>query len=476
MAVSGSEYDGPEKIGIPLTTVGSAATLIGLCFLPYYFLKGVPDTPVLLEQDKKDLAKAFGCRTLEQASRVVNLSVPVILRRLSRPQDALALVDLFQRVDGTKVSEVLLSDGDPALDDRLDGTYDPVGYLQNRINALTPAHREHLTEMGITVGTADDVAGACECAAASFCGAPGVAPEGGLDWILGPRFRDDFNGPERLEWFRRNMGFLVTLGARFGGMLVAKSRNSKAESVDAVCVVMPPGRLIDSGDSWDNFVVGGSRYLYTLRHAGTPPFFDSSFGEAVRQRTLSGALDMGTLHKKLVPMAHWHVSIMAVRPEKQGRKLAKHLLAAVSAMADLDGSPCYLETVGQRNVAVYEKAGYQRVYEYVADVDDSELEPDFGRSPPLTLSLMLRSGKSAAAAPPPPLPAAVRQNGAACSHSPCKSTASQTSTTAGLTPVSLETAAGLTPASLERAADSVEVMLGDSEIGERTGDKVCACC
>eukprot|EP00929_Paragymnodinium_shiwhaense_P077912 TRINITY_DN40248_c0_g1_i1.p1 TRINITY_DN40248_c0_g1~~TRINITY_DN40248_c0_g1_i1.p1 ORF type:complete len:811 (-),score=121.92 TRINITY_DN40248_c0_g1_i1:268-2700(-) len=388
----GEDQDhGPERIGLPLSCVGGAASVIGLIVVPLYWWKGVPDSPVLLEQDKKDIAKAFGCTTLEQVSRVVGLPVGAVLKRMSRPQDSMALRDLFERIDGAKVSAVLLSDPAPPLDDPRDDAYDAVAYMQSRFNSLPPEQLKHLADQGITVGTADDLAGACACAAASFNGAPGIAPEAMNDWMLGPRFKGDFDGKERLEWFQKNMSFIVTVGSRFGGMLVAKSNNGGSSSVDAVCVIFPPGRLVENCQP---FLMGGSRYISALRQSGTPPYFDKSFGEGVRQRALGGALDMGNLHKKHAAMPHWYVNVMAVNPKKQGRKLAKSLLNAVSALADQDGAACYLETIGERNVAVYSKAGYACVEEYHAEVDDSEYEPEYGRSPPITMSLMLRPVKT----------------------------------------------------------------------------------
>ncbi len=56
---------------------------------------------------------------------------------------------------------------------------------------------------------------------------------------------------------------------------------------------------------------------------------------------------------------HWHVGPIGVHPGRQGRGIGKALLAAFLDMADAQGSPAYLETDVDRNVALYEKFGFK---------------------------------------------------------------------------------------------------------------------
>src|SRR4029453_1719673 len=56
---------------------------------------------------------------------------------------------------------------------------------------------------------------------------------------------------------------------------------------------------------------------------------------------------------------HWHLGPIGVHPELQGRGIGKALLAAFLDMADARGTPAYLETDVDRNVALYERFGFK---------------------------------------------------------------------------------------------------------------------
>lgn len=56
---------------------------------------------------------------------------------------------------------------------------------------------------------------------------------------------------------------------------------------------------------------------------------------------------------------HWHVGPIGVHPELQGRGIGKAMLAAFLDTADSQGSPAYLETDVDRNVALYERFGFK---------------------------------------------------------------------------------------------------------------------
>jgi ribosomal protein S18 acetylase RimI-like enzyme len=55
---------------------------------------------------------------------------------------------------------------------------------------------------------------------------------------------------------------------------------------------------------------------------------------------------------------HWHIGPIGVRPQLQGRGIGKALLEAFLATIDEVGSPSFLETDVDRNVALYESVGF----------------------------------------------------------------------------------------------------------------------
>ena len=56
---------------------------------------------------------------------------------------------------------------------------------------------------------------------------------------------------------------------------------------------------------------------------------------------------------------HWYLWFLGIDPEHQGKGLGSELLRHLSARADADRVPCYLETDKASSVRLYEKHGYR---------------------------------------------------------------------------------------------------------------------
>lgn len=67
------------------------------------------------------------------------------------------------------------------------------------------------------------------------------------------------------------------------------------------------------------------------------------------------------LRAELAPEPHWYLWVIGVEPEQQGRGLGSALIEPMLQRADNEGVPCYLETHKERNVAFYQKHGYNVV-------------------------------------------------------------------------------------------------------------------
>jgi ribosomal protein S18 acetylase RimI-like enzyme len=70
-------------------------------------------------------------------------------------------------------------------------------------------------------------------------------------------------------------------------------------------------------------------------------------------------------HKRDVPAAHWHLMVLGVAPEAQGKGLARALMQPILSRADASGLPCYLETANPKNIPFYERMGFHQVAEIV---------------------------------------------------------------------------------------------------------------
>lgn len=71
---------------------------------------------------------------------------------------------------------------------------------------------------------------------------------------------------------------------------------------------------------------------------------------------------------------HWYLGLLGAVPRAQGQGLGSALLASVHDVADEDGSPSYLETDKEANLAFYARFRYQLV---------DTLRPDGPDGPPI---------------------------------------------------------------------------------------------
>jgi len=65
------------------------------------------------------------------------------------------------------------------------------------------------------------------------------------------------------------------------------------------------------------------------------------------------------LHQRAMPGPHWYLMALGVAPASQGQGIGSSLIQPVLAQADAAGLPCYLETETARNVAFYQKHGFE---------------------------------------------------------------------------------------------------------------------
>jgi len=87
-------------------------------------------------------------------------------------------------------------------------------------------------------------------------------------------------------------------------------------------------------------------------------FVPLHLGPAGLRRFMRITGNFDSAREELVREPYWHLFILGVAPEHQGRGLGGELMAPVLARADRDGVHCYLETSEERNVPFYERHGF----------------------------------------------------------------------------------------------------------------------
>ncbi len=72
---------------------------------------------------------------------------------------------------------------------------------------------------------------------------------------------------------------------------------------------------------------------------------------------------MDAVHDRLAPFKHWFLQAIGVAPQFQGKGYSGRLLRRMLARIDEAGLPCYLETLEEQNVGLYEHFGFAVIEE-----------------------------------------------------------------------------------------------------------------
>ncbi len=71
---------------------------------------------------------------------------------------------------------------------------------------------------------------------------------------------------------------------------------------------------------------------------------------------------IGEVHERVMPRPHWYLLALAVDPAFQGQGVGGKLVQPMLAQADATGVPCCLEPVEERNVAFYQRRGFEIIH------------------------------------------------------------------------------------------------------------------
>jgi ribosomal protein S18 acetylase RimI-like enzyme len=87
------------------------------------------------------------------------------------------------------------------------------------------------------------------------------------------------------------------------------------------------------------------------------------FGRQGASRIQAYGRYIDNMHRKLVPYPHWYLQIIGVDPTHQGQGFSSRLVRPVLERIDREHVPCFLETNTGKNVAIYQRFGFEVVSE-----------------------------------------------------------------------------------------------------------------
>jgi len=64
------------------------------------------------------------------------------------------------------------------------------------------------------------------------------------------------------------------------------------------------------------------------------------------------------VHQRLVPFKHWVLQTIGVAPKFQGKCCGSKLFRTILSKIDKEYLSCYLETIDEKNVSIYERFGF----------------------------------------------------------------------------------------------------------------------
>jgi len=107
IGIIGSLPPGPAAYQLPFLALALTGAIAMVLYAIYFSTHPPPEIPHLLDDDEKDLAKGFGCDTLDEVAYVTRTpSRKDILKRLAK-QDADSIKDVIKSIDTERMMEMM---------------------------------------------------------------------------------------------------------------------------------------------------------------------------------------------------------------------------------------------------------------------------------------------------------------------------------------------------------------------------------
>mmetsp|Transcript_45152 Transcript_45152/g.104625 ORF Transcript_45152/g.104625 Transcript_45152/m.104625 type:complete len:284 (+) Transcript_45152:50-901(+) len=204
-----------------------------------------------------------------------------------------------------------------------------------------------------------------ELNALAMCGTATCDPEAICSYIVSNGPLAEYSHPMRLEV----MKYLATIEMtrhweRFPDAFTLGGYHEGG--LGACCTVVPMYHGYAATETWQMEVLPYIVSAKLLLTGNAPGAYYKNEYRAWRKafiRKTFGSSGMAAMqtrtHTKYGALPHYYIAMMMVNPSFQGKGLCGRLMRAACRAADAEGLPCYLETGGERNVAVYKRFGFR---------------------------------------------------------------------------------------------------------------------
>lgn len=195
-------------------------------------------------------------------------------------------------------------------------------------------------------------------AARAFAGTADAEPELSTDWALGAPLADRADA-RRAALFEFLMAVAVARhGPPHGLLLGTPGADGRLAGVLLMRRLERFGGGVGAtlGDT-----LAGARVLLGGWAALPAAWTEPALAHVAEAFSAALAPAIEAMHRAHAPRAHWHVLVVAVRPDARRAGHARALLRAAARAADAEGLPSYLECCGERHAALYARHGFREV-------------------------------------------------------------------------------------------------------------------
>jgi ribosomal protein S18 acetylase RimI-like enzyme len=149
-------------------------------------------------------------------------------------------------------------------------------------------------------------------------------------------------GENRRKMFTEYLQFRLRFAIKYGEVY------STSSDFEGIAAWFPPG-MSDMTNS-RMMRVGGLRLMRVLGR------------DAISRMSRIGS-HVAKLRKQHLPEPHWHLFPIAVDPKHQGKGYASALMRPMLDRIQNEGLLCFLETLSEQLVSLYEHFGFEVIYE-----------------------------------------------------------------------------------------------------------------